>query len=159
MTITGGTLSVSAANVTMSGVTIDGTDQTSTSASESNSWSAQDYRGTGVGWHITIDSTDFADGGSETIDISEVGSQFKIQLTDANITVTAGNTKPTSSVTSLTVIPTAPATALTIASAATDAGMGTYAIKPNFELEVPAETPIGTGTYTATLTVTAVTAP
>jgi hypothetical protein len=37
--------------------------------------------------------------------------------------------------------------------------MGTYAINPNFELEVPAETYVGTGTYTATITISAVSGP
>ena len=161
VTISGGSLSVTPANVTLSAVTLDGTDQTSTSASGANSWTAADARGSGAGWHLTIDSTDFTDGGTplRTIDISVADQEFKIQLLDANVTATAGNTKPTSSVTALTAIPTAGGTALTFASAALNAGMGTYAVKPNFELEVRAETYVGAGTYTATITVTAVTAP
>jgi hypothetical protein len=161
MTVSGGTLSVTAANVTLSAVTLDGTDKTATSASGSNAWSAQDSRGTGAGWHLTIDSTDFTDGGTplRTLNISAADQQVKIQLLDANIAVTAGNTKPTSSVTALTAIPEAPATALTFTSAATDAGMGSYTLNPNFELEVPAETYVGSGTYTATVTVTAVSGP
>ena len=69
------------------------------------------------------------------------------------------NTKPTSQVTTLAAIPEAPAAALKFASAAVDTGMGTYAINPNFELEVPAETYVGTGTYTSTITVSAVSGP
>ncbi|MBT6062689.1 MAG: hypothetical protein HOG55_16050, partial [Anaerolineae bacterium] len=42
VTITGGTLSVTPANVTLGGVTLDGTDKLSTSASGANSWSAAD---------------------------------------------------------------------------------------------------------------------
>ena len=157
VTITGGNLSVTPANVTLSAVTLDGTDQLSTSAAASNTWSATDARGTGVGWNLTILGTDFSDGGTKTIDISAVGSKFKIQLLDANITVTAGNTQPTSSATTLTDIPEV--TALKFASAAVGTGMGTYAINPNFELEVPAETYVGTGTYTSTITVSAVSGP
>ncbi|MGD8758998.1 MAG: WxL domain-containing protein [Anaerolineales bacterium] len=161
VTITGGSLSVTAANVTLSGVTLDGTDQTSTSAAGSNNWSATDATGTGLGWNLTIDSTDFTDGGAplRTIDISSADQEFKIQLLDANITITAGNTKPVSQVTSLTAIPESPAAALKFVSAAVDTGMGTYAINPNFELEVPAETYVGTGTYTATITISAVSGP
>jgi hypothetical protein len=157
VTVTGGTLSVTPADVTLSGVTLDGTDQLSTSASGSNSWSATDARGTGAGWNLTIDSTDFSDGGTNTIDISSADQEFKIQLLDANITVTAGNTKPTSQVTALTAMPEVPAAALKFASAAVDEGMGTYAINPNFELEVPAET--YDASYTATITITAVSGP
>ena len=157
VTVSGGSLSVTPADVTLSGVTLNGADQTATSASGSNSWSATDARGTGAGWNLTIDSTDFSDGGTNTIDISSANQEFKIQLLDANITVTTGNTKPTSSVTSLTAIPEAPAAALKFVSAAVDEGMGTYAINPNFELEVPAETVAAS--YTATITISAISGP
>ena len=157
VTVTGGSLSVSAANVSLSGVTLDGTDQTATSASGSNSWSAVDARGTGVGWNLTIESTDFSDGGTNSIDISAVDQNFKIQLLDANIGVTAGNAKPTSSATSLTDIPDAGGSALKFASAAVGEGMGSYTLNPNFELEVPAET--YAASYTATITVSAVSGP
>ena len=156
MTISGGALSVTPANVTLSAVTLDGTDQTSTSASASNTWTAVDARGTGVGWNLTILSTDFTSG-AKSLDISAADQEFKIQLSDANVTVTAGNTKPTSSVTALTAIPKV--TALKFVSAAVNAGMDTYSLAPNFELEVPAETFVSTGTYTATITITAVSAP
>ncbi len=157
VTITGGTLSVTAADVTLSGVTLDGTDKLSTSASGSNSWSASDARGTGAGWNLTIGATDFTDGVDKTIDIAQSDSEFKIQLLDANVTVTAGNTKPVSAVTTLSPIPDTGS--LKFLSAATDTGMGTYAIAPNFELEVPAETYVGSGTYTSTITITAATGP
>lgn len=155
VTVTGGSLSVTPANVTLSGVTLDGTDKTATSASGSNSWSAADARGTGAGWNLTIASTDFTGGTpTRTIDISAADQEFKIQLLAGNIVVTAGNTDPVSQVTSLTSIGDA---TLKFVSAAVDTGMGTYAINPNFELEVPAET--YAETYTATITISAVSGP
>ncbi len=157
VTITGGTLSVTPVDVTLSGVTLDGTDKISTSASGSNSWSATDARGTGLGWNLTIGATDFDDGVDKNIDIAQSDSEFKIQLLDANVTVTAGNTKPVSQVATLTAIPDTGS--LKFLSAATDTGMGTYAIAPNFELEIPAETYVGSGTYTSTITITAATGP
>ncbi len=57
VTVSGATLSNAAANVTLPGVTLDGTDQTTTSTS--NAWTAKDPTGTGAGWHLTIASTDF----------------------------------------------------------------------------------------------------
>jgi hypothetical protein len=157
VTISGGALSETADDVTLSGVTLDGTDQTSTSAYTANTWTAVDGRGTGAGWNVTIDSTDFSDGGTKSIDISTAGSEFKIQLT--NITVTAGSAAPTSSVTSLTTIPTNPAAALKFLSAASSGGvgMGKYSLQPNFELGVAAET--YAASYTATLVITASTGP
>jgi hypothetical protein len=156
VTITAGSLSVDANDVSLSAVVLDGSDKTATSASGSNSWAAEDARGTGVGWHLTIDATDFTDGG-KTINISAADQEFKIQLLDTNIAVVSGNTKPTSSVTSLTAIPEAPAAALTFASAAANEGMGSYTLAPNFELEVPAETLAGS--YSSTITVSAVSGP
>ena len=157
VTVSGGSLTVSPANVTLSGITLDGTDQVSTSASGANNWSAVDARGTGVGWNLTIDSTDFSDGGSNSIDISAADSKFRIQLLDGNIGTTAGNAKPTSSVTSLTDIPEAPAAALKFASAAVGDGMGSYTLNPNFDFAVPAET--YAAAYTATITISAVSGP
>lgn len=161
VTITGGSLSVTPADVTLSGVTLDGTDKTSTSAFGDNAWTAEDARGTGVGWNVTIISTDFEDGSTpaKTIDISEADQKFKIQVEDANITVIAGNTKPTTSVAVLTDIPFTGDTPLKIVSAAADAGMGEYNIPPGFSLMVPAETYVGTGTYTATMTIAIATGP
>ena len=156
VTITAGSLSVDANDVSLSAVVLDGSDKTATSASGSNSWAAEDARGTGVGWHLTIDATDFTDAG-KTINISAADQEFKIQLLDTNIAVVSGNTKPTSSVTSLTAIPEAPAAALTFASAAVNEGMGSYTLNPNFELEVPAETLVGN--YSSTITVSAVSGP
>jgi hypothetical protein len=157
VTINAGSLSVIPANVTLSAVTLDGTDKTSTSPYTSNAWTAEDARGTGAGWNVTIEATDFLDGASHTIDISETDQEFKIQIQDANITVISGNTKPTSSVTSLTAIPTAGGTPLKIVSAALDAGMGEYNIPPAFELEVRAETVAGV--YNSTITVAINTGP
>lgn len=251
VTVTGGSLAVTPANITnLTGVTLDGTDKTSTSAAGGNSWAAKDPTGTGNGWNLTITSTDFGinevqevsaggasagtfaltyvdqttgtiaynaaaaevvtalealsnitdvtvtgagtsvdpwvvtfvDPGKEnlaemtadsanltdgtatvttttqgrTINISATDQEFKIQLLDANITVTSGNAKPTSSATALTVIPETGST-LKFLSAAVDTGMGDYAINPNFELEVISET--YAGAYTATFTVAIVSAP
>ena len=90
----------------------------------------------------------------ETIDISVADQQFGITLADADITIIAGNTKPTSSVTTLTDIADA---TVTYTSAATDTGMGSYAIDPDFDLEVRAE--VYEGTYTATVTLANITGP
>ena len=151
VTVTSDSLSVTPDDVTLSTVDLDGTDQISTSAYTSNAWVAEDARGTGAGWNVTIEATDFSDGGGHTIDISEPDQEFKIQIENANITVIYGNTKPTSSVTSMTAIPTAGGIPLKIVSAALNAGMGQYNIPPAFELEVRAETVAAV--YTSTITV------
>jgi hypothetical protein len=155
--VTSDSLSVTPANVTLSTVVLDGSDKISTSPYTSNAWTAEDARGTGAGWNVTIEATDFSDGASHTIDISQSDQEFRIQIQDANITVIYGNTKPTSSVTSMTAIPTAGGTPLKIVSAATNTGMGSYNIPPAFELMVRAETVAAT--YTSTITVAINTGP
>ena len=156
VTVTAGSLSVDANDVSLSAVVLDGSDKTATSASGSNSWAAEDARGTGAGWHLTIVATDFTDA-AKTINISAADQEFKIQLLDTNIAVVSGNAQPTSSVITLAAIPEVPASALTFASAALNEGMGSYTLSPNFELEVPAETLVGN--YSSTITVTAVSGP
>ena len=241
VTVTGDVLSVTTANISFTGVTLDGLDQVTTATS--NAWEVEDARGTGLGWHSTIASTDYttdtvqrvendATGGTftltydgqttaatafdttaatvktniealsnvtaatvtgtgtaatpwviffntatgqnimtaddtgltgqtlgttivlETIDISVADQHFGITLADADITIVAGNTKPTSSATTLTDIADA---TVTYISAATDTGMGSYAIDPDFDLEVRAE--VYEGTYTATVTLTNISGP
>jgi hypothetical protein len=151
VTITGGSLVSTPADVTLSGVTLDGTDQTATSTADS--WGINDARGTGAGYCVTIDSADFSDG-SHTIDISETDQEFLIVISDGDTVTNAGDAVniPTSQVTSDTAITTNPAT-LNILSAATDEGMGDYTYYPDFTLEVRAET--YAGSYTATVTITA----
>jgi hypothetical protein len=157
VTVSSDSLSVTPDDVSLSTVILDGSDKVSTSPYTSNAWVAEDARGTGAGWNVTIEATDFSDGASHTIDISELDQEFKIQIENANIEVVYGNTKPTSSVTSMTAIPTAGGTPLKIVSAATDTGMGRYNIPPAFELEVRAETVAGT--YNSTITVAINTGP
>ena len=243
VTVSGGSLAESIANVPLTGVTLDGTDKTTTNTS-SNSWTAEDPTGTGAGWHLTIASTDFTsddvqevylsdttggtftltydsvttdtiawnanaatvetaieglsnvtaatvtgsgtssipwvirfvtDSGSgimtagigsltggtpaatitlATIDISVADQQFQITMSNDDVGVTAGNTKPTSSVTSQTDIAD---DTVTFLSAAVNTGMGDYTVDPDFELEVRAE--VYAAAYTATITVAIVTAP
>jgi len=151
VTVTSDSLSVTPDDVALSTVILDGSDKVSTSPYTSNAWTAEDARGTGAGWNVTITATDFSDGGTNTIDISQSDQEFKIQIQDANISVIYGNTKPTSSVTSMTAIPTTGGTPLKIVSAATNTGMGSYNIPPAFELEVRAETVAAD--YESTITV------
>jgi hypothetical protein len=152
VTVTSDALSVTPDDVDLSTVILNGDDQDSTSPSTDNLWTAEDARGTGAGWNVTITATDFSDGGSNTIDISQPDQEFSIQIADANITVIYGNTKPTSSVTSMTAIPTTGGTPLKIVSAALNTGMGSYNIPPAFDLMVRAETVAAV--YESTITVT-----
>ncbi len=135
-------LNITTAAVTVSGVTLDGTDQTvngSTSA-----WRA-DAVGESGGWNVTVSSTDFTNAESNTIAVSN----FEIRLLVANIVRISGSFDlPTSTQTSFDSLS---GTARKIASAASGKGDGVYDLTPGFQLTVPAET--YTGSYTATVTV------
>ena len=57
VTVSGGSLAETITNVSLAGVTLDATDQTTTDTT--NAWTAEDPTGTGAGWHLTISATDF----------------------------------------------------------------------------------------------------
>jgi hypothetical protein len=148
VTISGGTLSVTAQSIGFGTVTLNGTDQTVFDG-DATLWQAKDPTGTGSGWHVTIAAADFSDG-THTI----AASNFKAKLADATILTVAGNTAPASSLTAYTALSTTPQTFL---SAAANQGMGTYTFVPDFSLDVAAET--FAGTYTSTVTVAIVAGP
>lgn len=133
-------------NVTSAGVSGTGT--------EADPWIVVFITDSGSGTMTSTDTTLVSTIRLATIDISQADQQFQITLSNGDIVVVAGNTKPTSSVTSKTDIADSTVTFL---SAAQAQGMGDYTLNPDFELEVPAET--HATTYTSTITVTTVTAP
>ena len=157
VSVNAGTLNLTTNAVFLPGITLDGTDKITSTTVGDNTWNGSDGRGTGGGWNVTIDATDFANGP----DIIDVGTgDFKVSLQDADITAVGGSaTKPTSSVIGLTAIPENPAAALKILSAAAvgDAGRGSYDFKPLFSLAIGGEA--AAAAYTATITVSAVAGP
>jgi hypothetical protein len=78
-------------------------------------------------------------------------------LLDGNIDVLAGNGKPASRVSSFAPVPGTNAGSLLFLSAATNEGMGTYDLHPEFRLTTP--TGSTAANYTATLTVDIATGP
>ncbi len=135
-------LTITSAPITFPEIALDGSDQ-SVSGSTS-AWRAN-AAGESGGWNVTVASTDFTNGASKIIAVSN----FEIRLLDANIVVVSGDTnKPASTQTGFTSLNGA---ALKIASAAVGKGDGVYDLTPDFRLTVAAET--YSGSYTATLTV------
>ena len=145
ITVTGGSLSLTPAAVTMNAVALDGTDHNNVPGTTS-AWTAEDPTGTGSGWHGTIVASNFSDGSGHSI----AKSGFDIQLLDENIVLNSGNTKPTSQVTSFTNF----GSEITFVSAAAGTGMGNYSLTPTFRLDVPAETHAGGYSCTITTTIT-----
>lgn len=122
---------------------LDGTDQVDLEGT-TGEWTAQDARGTGAGWYVTIvASTPTSTVGSHEIDVDN------FEMTIPSVDTEAGNTAPTY---------LAFASAATLATqknmlvAPAGTGMGTYTFTPEFTLDVPAET--YAGAYVSTITVT-----
>lgn len=142
-------LTITTASISFPGVTLGGADQTVTGST--SAWQVDAAAETN-GWHVTVASTDFSDGGN-TIAVAN----FEIRLLDANIVVVSGdggNKVPLS--TQITFTPLS-GTALKIVSAKKNRGQGVYDLTPDFQLTVPAET--FAGSYTATVTVSSVVGP
>jgi hypothetical protein len=157
VTVTGGTLSITNPLVpNFAGVTLNGTAQTVTASLAT--FEANDSRGTGAGWNVTVQGTQFAEH-------------------DGTAYVVSGKTLPTSSlsmpaptVTADGTSSTAPsiqagapwaidaASAVKIASAAADTGMGKYDLGAvSLSLSIPASA--YAKTYRSDVTVSVVSGP
>lgn len=144
VSILGGGLSLTTSPIAFGTISLTGLDQT-VDTQPAPPWTATDARGDDTaGWNVTVASTDFTSvGGTITVD------NFKIQLLDANVVTVAGNTAPTSQVTSYQ--PLSDVAPLALVSAAAGNGMGTYDFTPDARLIVPAES--APGDYEAFMTV------
>jgi hypothetical protein len=152
--ITGGTLTmVEPATVGFS-ATLNGTDQTVTSA---QSFDVKDQTGSGAGWNITGTSTQFTTTGAKTLPTSAV-------------TITAAPTQACATATTCTLattnvsypysLPSAAGTAPTatkLFNAAVDTGLGNQTAAATMTLAIPASTTAGS--YTSTWTYSLVSAP
>ena len=139
--LNGGSLSVTTNPVDFGTLSLTGLEQIIDT--QPSPWTAADARGTGVGWNVTVSSTDFASaGGTIPVDNS------KIRLQDVSVVTVSGNTPPTSQVISYQPLSTSP---LAVLSAAIGNGKGTYDFTPDMRQIVPAD--ITPGVYEAFLTV------
>ena len=149
VTVTGGSLSITnpAAGV-FDGVTITGVAQTTDATLEA--FSVSDLRGSGAGWHVMAQASQFTAPGPLTLAVGSLSMPLPTVLspdtTSADPTFTAGSPY---------IIDNG---AVQIASAALNAGMGEYDFTPgDFTLSLPAD--VRAGVYTSTVTISVVTAP
>jgi len=141
LTIAGGAnLSLSAQPVSFGSVNINGSDQLLMVASAP--WRASDGRGSGDGWHVTVQSTDIV-AALATIP----AANLKVQVQQSGITTVSGNSLPVSLATSYQPLSASP---LKLIAASPGTGMGTYDFIMDFELMLPASA--YAGEYTASLT-------
>ena len=147
-TVTGGELSITTPLADdFEGRSITGADQLTTASLAA--FTVSDLRGSGAGWHVTVDATQFT-GVSHNL---ATGS-----LTMSAPTVASPDTlspDPTINTGPYTIDVASP---VTIASAAIDTGMGNYDFSATtLTLSLPAD--VYADTYTSTVTLTAVSAP
>lgn len=165
VTVTGGTLGITVAPTVgdFAGVTLDGTAKTTTASFDN--FEVNDARGTGAGWNVTVQATQFAEWDS-TLNAGAGGyvpggkTLAQNSLSMAAPTVAADST--TSAVPSITVGPynVDAASAVKIASAAADTGMGKYDFtQAGTPLTLSIPTSAYAKTYRSTLTVSTVTGP
>lgn len=160
VTVTGGSLAITAAPTAgdFTAVTLDGTAKTTTATFAG--FEVNDPRGTGAGWNVTVQATQFKEwDGAAYVATGKTLALNSLSL--AAPTVAADGT--TSAAPSITAGPYSvdAASAVKIASAATNTGMGKYdftqATASPLTLSIP--TTAYAKSYRSTLTVSTVTGP
>jgi hypothetical protein len=152
--VAGGALSLVSTATPSFSVTLDGTDQTATYSVPAV---VTDARGNGAGWNLTVTSTQFTTGGGSPSTLATDASR----ITSATNQCVSGATctDPTNSIGYPVTIPAAatPPAAVKYFNAATGSGRGKFDNTADVSVAVPANT--DAGTYSSTLTLSAVSGP
>jgi hypothetical protein len=152
-TVNAGTLTLSTSATPSFSVNLDGTDRTGTYTLPST---VEDATGSGAGWNLTVTSTQF----------TTSSGPVRTLPTDASMITGVGNscatgtcTAPSSAIGYNLAIPAGagPPTAVKYYNAAANTGMGRFTNTPSVSVGVPANA--YAGTYTSTLTISAVSGP
>lgn len=163
ITLTGGELTITTPTVSdFAAVTLDGTAKSTTATL--GTWSVTDARGTGLGWNVTTQATQFAEWDS-TLNSGAGG-----YVTGGKTLATGSLKMPVPSVVAdgtLSALPTILAgpytldngSAVKIASAALDAGMGKYDFTPGGSLTLTVPASAYARTYRSEVTVSVVAGP
>jgi len=152
-TLTGSTLSVATSATPSFSDNLDLGDQTQ---NYTVPLAVQDTRGTGVGWNLTITSTQFTTGGGTPNTLATNASS----MTAVGVTPGTGtSTNPTNAIGYPVAVPAAsvPPTAVKFFNAAANTGMGRFTVTPTIGVFVPQNSYVGT--YSSTLTVAIVSGP
>jgi hypothetical protein len=126
--------------------TIDGSDQTATYAPV---LSVIDARGTGAGWNLQISATPFTDTASHTLTQGQVASVSQA--------CKGGSTCTVATSTGITYPLPIGTTSAKFFSAALNTGLGKVDVTPSISVAIPGNA--YAGTYTSTVTLSAVTGP
>jgi hypothetical protein len=155
LNVSGGTRTASIANVTLTGLTYSHSDQSRTGTMN---LSVDDSTGTGAGWNVTVQSSDFAYTGGSANGVAIPAANFSIATANApaktagqDIDATNGPKVPDSGATGTLD------SAHKVIQAVAGYGLGSYTQALDVNLDVPAQS--RSGDYNATLTVTISAAP
>lgn len=163
VTVTGGSLTITNPTVdNFTGVTLNGSAQTTTAALAS--FSVSDLRGTGTGWNVTVGASQFTEVNLNGTAVTSPRTLALNSLTMTAPTVASPDTTsgdPTMTAGTYTIDG---GTSVKIASAAVDAGMGTYNFTNGtaLSLALPANTYAldpATKAYRSTVTVSVISGP
>ncbi|WP_030438100.1 Ig-like domain-containing protein [Actinoplanes subtropicus] len=128
-----------------------------TTAGNLNSLTVTDTRAGNLGWNVSGQVSDFSDGKSHSINAANLGWTPKVVDKSPSQTVTAGaQVNPADAIAPGAAAPSGVglASSRTLAAAAAGAGMGTAHVSASVALQAPTTTVAGT--YSATLTITAI---
>jgi hypothetical protein len=158
-TVQAGALTISVANshVTLPSPTLTTDGTKLTTAGSLNPVTVTDTRAGNLGWNVSGQASDFSDGLSHSINAGNLGWTPKVVDQAATQTVTAGPAVPPANAIAPGVVPPPGlglASSRVLATAAAGAGIGTAHVSADVALNVPTSTVAGT--YTSTLTLTAI---
>jgi hypothetical protein len=156
ITVTAGALSIaSTGSITLPGITLDGDDHDMV-ATAAPTFTLIDARGSGGGWNVTFQSSDFAAAGGKTITASNLKFTSGGTITRNKGQAVDGTNGPKETALSAVGLNTAQK----VITTAANYGKGNYTYTPtagDFVLTVTADTLAGA--YTATVTATIVAGP
>jgi hypothetical protein len=142
------------ATVTFPGLTLNGSDQTTSTMIQLTADDETSVLGSSPGWNITATSTTLTNANSQTL------STTATKITAASATAGPGNCRlPTNSVSYPITLPAAatPPTAVKVFNAAANTGAGPTLVTLTSQIAVPANS--YKGTYTSTWTITIASGP
>jgi hypothetical protein len=113
-------------------------------------WTVVDPTGTGLGWHVNIDASDFVDEEGHTISVEAMS----LKVAQENIQLISGSGIPNTLISSFSPLSQIPQTVL---SANLEEGMGTFEVTPEFRLSIAPST--YAGHYVSTITVSIISGP
>lgn len=133
-TVSGGDLTFTTFGATLTGVTLDGANQTATGTS-SSAWSIKDARGTGAAWALSVTaSTPTSAAGSVVTETAKTLPVGGLIITPGTITEGAGSDGPGN----ITADPGTMTGSSQVLVSATGTSKGTYSLTPTYSLSVPA---------------------